>query len=513
MSAQAYPVVKRIGLLLGPLLSVGLLLAPTPEGMTPEGQRVGAVALLMGVWWITEAIPIPATSLAPLALFPLLGIMDGKALAVSYGDQNIFLFAGGFFIAMAMQKWGLHERLALNIIVRTGTNPHRLVLGFMAATAFISMWMSNSATAMMMLPIGLAVIGEVAGKVSQDEAGKKAAGNFSVCVALGIAYAASIGGVGTLVGTPPNIVLVGAMTKLFPEAPRIGFGQWMLVGVPLVLILTPITWLLLTRVMYPVSALGKESDGDAAIRARLSALGPMRRAERVVMLTFCATALAWIFRADLELGSFTIPGWTRLLPNAKYVNDGTVAILFSLLLFIVPSGKERGDKVLDWDWALRIPWGVLLLFGGGFALAEGFSTTGLVEWAGDRLAVLSGFTLLATVLVLCTAVTFLSEVTSNTALSTIMLPILAATATHALGVHPLVLLIPATLSNSLAFMMPVGTPPNAIVFGSGCVTMPQMVRAGLVLNLVGIVVVTAITFLIVVPLFGIGGGDVPAWAR
>ncbi len=499
---------RRIGLYLGPIALLVTILSPTPAGMSPEGQRVAAVAVLMGVWWISEAIPIPATSLLPLALFPLLGVMSGKDLAASYGDPNIFLFAGGFFIAMAMQKWRLHERIALNIVARTGGNPSRLVLGFMIATAFLSMWISNSATAMMMLPIGLAVIDEVAHKT-----GDKSAGNFGVCLMLAIAYAASIGGTGTIVGTPPNIVLAGTMNHIFPDAPRIGFLQWMIFAVPFVVVFIPIVWLLLTKVLCPIGELGTQSDGESAVRERLAALGPMNRGESIVLIVFCMTALAWITRSDLQIGDYTIPGWSSLLAHAKYVNDGTVAVFFAVLLFVIPVDRKTGETTLDWDWAVRIPWGVLLLFGGGFAIAQGFSDTGLVEWVGGHLHVLSGFPLLAILLIMCAAVTFLTEFTSNTALANIMLPILAVTATKALHLHPLVLLVPATLSASMAFMMPVATPPNAIVFGSGHITVPQMARTGFVLNLVGVVLVVLVTYLIVMPVLNITPGELPAWSQ
>jgi sodium-dependent dicarboxylate transporter 2/3/5 len=499
---------RRVGLYLGLLAFLAVFLSPTPAGMSPEGQRVAAVAMLMGVWWITEAIPIPATSLLPIALFPILGVMSGKDLAVSYGDPNIYLFAGGFFIAMAMQKWRLHERIALNIVARTGSDPGSLVLGFMVATAFLSMWISNAATTMMMLPIGLAVIEEVTGTSE-----RKSAGNFGLCVMLGIAYASSIGGVGTLVGTPPNIVLAGTMNRIFPDAPRIGFGQWMFFGVPFVLAFIPIAWYLLTHWLCPIRGVAMRQDGGGAVKQRLVAMGPMSRGERIVLVVFCLTALAWIFRADLQIGAFTIPGWSRLLPDATYVNDGTVAIFFAVLLFVLPVDRKNGEYALDWEWAQRIPWGVLLLFGGGFAIAQGFSDTGLVEWAGGHLDVLSGAPLLVILIVLCVAVTFLTEFTSNTALATIMLPILAVTATQGLHVHPLVLLVPATLSASMAFMMPVATPPNALVFGSGYVTVPQMARAGIVLNLVGVVLVVLLTYFVVIPMLNITPGILPAWAR
>jgi sodium-dependent dicarboxylate transporter 2/3/5 len=287
----------------------------------------------------------------------------------------------------------------------------------------------------------------------------------------------------------------------------------MFFGIPFVLIFIPLAWVLLTRVLCPLGDVGSLADGEGAVKERLRELGPMSRGERIVLVVSSLTALAWIFRADLQAGAFTIPGWSRLIPHATYVNDGTVAIFFAVLLFMIPVDRKAGEYALDWDWAVRIPWGVLLLFGGGFAIAQGFNDTGLVEWAGGHLSVLSGFPLLVILIILCTCVTFLTEFTSNTALATIMLPILAVTATQGLHVHPLVLLVPATLSASMAFMMPVATPPNALVFGSGYVTVPQMARVGFFLNLAGIVLVVLITYFVVIPVLNITPGELPIWSQ
>lgn len=508
MTSTVYPIHKRIGLWLGIVLFAIVMALPNAEGLTTEGRRVAAVSLLMGVWWITEAIPIPATSLAPLALFPLLGIMDGKDLASSYGDSNIYLFAGGFFIAMAMQKWSLHERIALRILYRTGTNPHRLVLGFMLATAVISLWISNTATAMMMLPIGIAVIEQMRRRDASLEGE-----NFGIAVMLGIAFAASIGGVGTLVGTPPNIVFVGIFSKLYPEAPKVGFGQWMTFGIPVVALLIPVSWLMLTRVQFPLKATGDFTAGRETIANRLRELGPMSRGELVVLIVWVLTALCWIFREDLKLGLFTVPGWSRVLSHPGFANDGTVAVAFALLLFFIPIDRKRGVYALDWEWAQRIPWGVLLLFGGGFAIAKGFNDTGLIQWMGAHLSVLQGASPLTMILIVAVTVTFLSEFASNTALATIMLPVLAVTASSTLNINPLLLMIPATFSASLAFMMPAGTPPNALVYGTGYVTIPQMARAGLVLNFLSIAITVAIAYFIIIPVMGISPGELPIWAK
>lgn len=503
---EGYSFHKKLGLPLGIALFVGALLLPTPEGMTTEGHRAGAVAILMATWWMLEAAPLAATALIPVALFPLLGILPAGEVTQAYGDPNIFLFMGGFFLAMAMQKWNLHERIALNIVVRTGTDPSRLVLGFMLGTAFLSMWISNTATTLMMLPIALAVIDQM-----KERAHGEGAENFPIALMLGIAYSASFGGVATLIGTPPNGVLVTQYTVLFPDAPEIGFFQWMLVGVPMAAIMLPVTWILLTRVLFNFRGL-TFTGAREEIEGRIRSLGVMNRGERIVLVVWVCTALAWIFRADINLGVLTIPGWRNLFPNPAYVHNGTVAIAAALALFAIPVDLKRGEFALDWEWARRIPWGILILFGGGLALAQAFKTTGLVEWLGGKLTLLEGVPPLFVVLAIALMLTFLTEVTSNTATTSIMLPILGGAAAPALGVHPLLLMIPATISASCAFMLPVATPPNAIVFGGGHLTVPQMARAGILLNFIGIFLVTLITYFIAVPIFDIVFGEMPAWA-
>jgi sodium-dependent dicarboxylate transporter 2/3/5 len=505
MDGEGYPLYKKLGLVAGPIAFGLILLLPTPEGMTVEGQKAAAVTTLMAIWWITEALPLAATALVPIALYPPLGILSGSVVTRSYGDANIFLFAGGFFIAMAMQKWNLHERVALNIVYRTGTNPSRLVLGFMLGTAFLSMWISNTATALMMLPIATAVIYQMQ---QQNYPGVR---RFATALLLSIAYSASIGGIATLIGTPPNGVLLTQYGELFPDAPSIGFFQWMLLGVPLTAILLPTVWLLLTRVLFSFRDVAFPAAHDE-IRGRIDALGRMKRGERIVTVVWATTAFAWIFMKDINLGIGVIPGWTRILPDPSLVNHGTVAIAASIVLFLAPVDVRRGEFALDWEWAKRIPWDVLLLFGGGIAMADAFKTTGLVEWVGDRLELLEGVPPILVILAIAAMLTFLTEVTSNTATASIMLPILGGAAAPALGVHPLLLMIPAALSVSCAFMLPVATPPNAIVFGGGHITVPQMARAGFLLNLVGTLFITTLTYLIAVPVFGITLDSVPDWA-
>ncbi len=506
MQNNSYPVHKKLGLLGGMVLFLVLLLMPTPAGMSPEGQRAMAVALLMAVWWMTEALPLAATALVPIALFPLFGVLSGKEITLAYGDDNIFLFAGGFFIAMAMQKWKLHERIALNIVVRTGVNPSRLVLGFMLATAFLSMWISNTATTLMMLPIAMAVINEMGKRSAEGDVSR-----FAICLLLGVAYSASIGGVATLIGTPPNGVLLTQYRTMFPDAPEIGFVQWMIIGVPFSCIMLPMTWLLLTRVLFHFEHLHFEGAKEE-IDNRLHALGKMGRGEKIVLVVWIATALSWIFLKDIQIGSVTIHGWADLFPEPKYIRNSTVAIFFSIVLFMIPVDIKKREFALDWEWAIKIPWGVLILFGGGLALAKAFATTGLVQWTGDKLTLLEGVSPLLVIVCIALMLTFLTELTSNVATTSIMLPILGGAVAPVLGVHPLLLMVPAAISASCAFMLPVATPPNAIVFGDGHITVAQMARAGLLINLMGVILVTLITYFLAVPVFEIVLGEVPKWA-
>lgn len=502
---KRYSVLKRVGLFLGPLSFFVVLLAPNPEGLSVLAQRTAAVSILMVVWWISEAISLSATALIPLGLFPILGVMSAKDVSAAYGNPNIFLFAGGFFIAMAMQKWNLHERIALNVVKRTGSQPQTLVWGFMLATAILSMWISNTATAVMMLPIALAVIETIT-----KNAKGKGADRFAICVLLGIAYAASIGGLSTLIGTPPNGVFLGQFSEMYPEAGEIGFLQWMMIGVPLSAILLPVTWLFLTKILFRFDGLSMV-DVDRVIRDRIDALGAMSRGEKTVLVVWLGTAAAWIFRSDIDLGSLVIPGWSRWFPQAAYIHNGTIAILSALLLFVIPVDLKKGEFALDWEWAKRIPWGILILFGGGLALAVGFDRSGLVLWIGGKLTALQGMPPIVVIGCIALLLTFVTELTSNVATAAIMMPILGGALAPALGVNPLLLMIPAAISASCAFMLPVATPPNAIVFGGGHITVPQMARAGLGLNLIGVFVVTLITYYLAVPVFEISFSELPTW--
>ncbi|MBN1598861.1 MAG: DASS family sodium-coupled anion symporter [Bacteroidales bacterium] len=492
---------KASGLFLGILAFTVILIIPTPGGMSVEAKRAAACTILMAVWWITEALPISVTALLPLALYPLLKIMDAKSVVIPYANENIFLFMGGFFIAMAMQKHSLHRRIALVIIYHLGTSPRKLVLGFMVATAFLSMWISNTATTMMMLPIGLAVINHVKDVLGTKNDTKL---KFGTALMLGIAYSASIGGVGTLVGTPPNIVFAGVIKTMFPGLHEIGFVEWMAIGLPIVIIFIPLTWLFLVYIASPPEV-NKIPEGKEIISDEIKLLGKMSYGEKVTLTIFCLTALGWIFRKDIPLGAITIPGWSNLLGIDHMVHDSTVAIIGALLLFIIPVNLKKAEFILDWEWAKRIPWGILLLFGGGFALAESFQTTGLDISIGNIFSQINFSSGILIVFCICLFMTFLTEFTSNTATITMMLPVLGAMAVS-FSTHPFLLMIPATIATSFAFMMPVATPPNAIIFGSNYIKIHQMARVGLTLNLIGVVIITLFMYLVAFPMLGIAAG-------
>ena len=491
---------RRIGLLAGPLLFFGMLMLPVPADMPAAAWPMAAIALLMAVWWITEAIPIPATSLLPLVLMPLTGVMPIKDAAAPFANELIFLFLGGFLIALGMQRWNLHRRIALSIVFFVGTSPSRLIFGFMLSSAAISAFVSNTVTALMMMPIGLAVISQIVEEGRRegldqviDFAPERFA--FGINLMLGIAYAASIGGMATLIGTPPNTVLAGYVRQHYGL--EITFARWMLVGVPLSAVMLVLCWLWLTRIAHPMKLL-KVPGGRRLIEAELRSLGSWSKGERWTGLVFAVTALAWIFR----------PLLVKLLPVSASLSDAGIGLMGGLLLFLIPIDWRQGRFVLNWEWAERLPWGVLILFGGGLSLAAGFDKTGLSAWLAGRVQLFGDAPLLLLVLMVTTLIIFLTELTSNTATAAMAMPLLAAVA-EGIGHNAMMLLVPAALAASSAFMLPVATPPNAIVFGSGYVTIPQMARSGFVLNLIGLVLIPLITWLLVLPLFGAPSGFMP----
>ena len=496
---------RTIGLWLGLAAFLFLMAFPVDPANVPA-SRLAAVALLMAIWWVSDAIPLFATALLPLILYPVLGIMSGRATAPVYFNSTIVLFIGGFMIALTMEKWDLHKRIALNIIHAVGGGPTRIVLGFMLAAAFLSMWISNTATAVMMVPIGLAMVLQI-----EDEFGKERTHKFAVGLMLGIAYACSVGGLTTLVGTPPNLSFVRIFEIIFPDAPPIAFGQWIVMSLPIGIVLLVVAWLLITRVFYRASD-EIEVDRDVVTRAR-DALGAISFEEKTVLAVFASTALLWVFRVDLQVGIGTIPGWSRLLPFPEMIDDGTVAIAMASLLFFIPT-KDRSkgaDRIMGPDVIPRLPWNIVLLFGGGFALAAGFQQTGLAQIIGNQFEVLASLPTFLMILLVCLALTFLTELTSNLATTEMILPILASVAVVT-GTHPLILMIPATLSASCAFMMPVATPPNAIVFGSDRISVGEMARIGIVLNLVGALLISAVVFTVGTVVFDIDPSVLPEWA-
>jgi len=498
---------KTLGFWFGIASFVLILAWPTPEGMRPEAQRTAATVALMGCWWIGETLPLGVTALVPLVAYPLLHIMPSAKVAPNYTNHFVFLLLGGFFIALAMQRWNLHTRIALLIIRLVGTSARRLVLGFMLATSFLSMWISNSATTMMMMPIGLGLVVKI--EEMQGKNPRPSVANFGACLMLGIAYAANIGGVGTLVGTFPNIVFAGMFEEHFPGGPEITFVDWLKIGLPFAVLFIPLMWLYLVMGVLPIK--GKLLENvDEIIRRELSDLGKMGRGEAMVLTVFIATALLWLFRSDINVGNFTIPGWGELLGLKGYVHDATVAMAMGILCFILPVDRKKSIPLLDWEHGKKAPWGILLLFGGGFAIAAGFEASGLTQYVGEQLIMLQGVPIPLIVAAITLVMVFLTEVTSNTATTTMMLPILAATA-HVLKINPLLLMLPATISASCAFMLPIGTPPNAIVFASGRVSLIQMGKTGFLLNIITVAFVTAFIYFWVVPVFGISLNEPPAW--
>lgn len=486
----------RIGMCYCAVLALLAGLASYFAGVPVAAATMAGLATLMAICWVTEVVPIPVTSLFPLALFPLFGVAELDVVGASYGKPVIFLFLGGFMLALGLQRSGVHRRIALWIVDQVGIQPTRLILGFMLASALLSMWISNTATVLVMLPIALAVMEEA----KQSGADSKLLSKFGVALMLGIAYSADIGGMATPVGTPPNLVLLQLYSELVPDREPIGFGQWMMLGIPLAVLFLSGGWLLMTRVIFRFPQAGLFGQTNV-IRSARTALGPVRRDERVTVAVFAVVALLWTTGADLELGSRYIPGWRGLL-GLEMVGDAAVAIGGACILFIIPSRDHAGETLLTWNQTSEIPWGLLLLFGGGFALAAGFQASGLSASIGSALKGLAGMHPILLVIIVCFVITFLTEVTSNTATTSLILPILAE-ASQTLGIDPLLLMIPATLSASCAFMMPVASPTQAIVFGSGYVPIRQMVRAGIWFNLLGIFLVTVLFLLLAGPVFGI----------
>lgn len=506
--AKSYKYGKLIGLITAFILFFLTLIFVKTENQIIT--RMIAVAILMATLWITEAVPLAVTALLPVVLYPMLGIMNGKTVSETYFNHIIFLFIGGFLVAMAMEKWNLHKRIALRILLWMKIGAGNILLGFMFATFFLSMWISNTATTMMMIPIVLSVIDKI-GEEMDEKSHKK----YSIALLLGIAYSASVGGIATLIGTPPNIVFSQIFSITFPDAPEISFAKWMIFALPLSLIMFAITWGLLYIMYVPKKALNK--DLKDKLRKQYNELGKMSFEETVVLVAFVILALLWLFRSsiDIDLGqnfNLKIPGWAKLFAHPDYFNDGTVAILISLLLFIIPSKNRKNDTIMDKETAMKLPWNIVILFGGGFALAKGFVSSGLSQYIAKSFSSLTNVNPVVLIIIIAISLAILTEFTSNTATSQMSLPILAAISVSA-SINPLLIMIPATIATSLAFMMPVATPPNVIIFGTGKIKIKDMLKAGTILDVLGVIVLTVVVFLIVVALFKIEPHVLPEWAK
>lgn len=467
---------RKIGLVLGPLVFVIILLFFNPEGLSTQAKAVLACAAWIAIWWITEATSIAVTALLPIVLFPLSGGLSLREATTSYGHKYIFLFIGGFILSIAIEKWSLHKRIALSIIKIVGTNVTQIILGFMVATAFLSMWISNTATAVMILPVGMAIVAQLKDNPDTIEDENQI---FGKALMLAIAYSASIGGMATLIGTPPNLVLAGVVQETYGT--EITFAQWFAFGFPISILFLFLCWLYLTKIAFKFKQ-KTFPGGKEEIESRLKKLGKISFEEKTILAVFILTALAWITR------SFFIK---QFVPA---IDDTIIAITSAVILFLLPA-KEKGKTLLTWEDTINLPWGILLLFGGGMALASGFEKSGLAVWIGSQMTALETVPLIVLLLILITAVNFLTEITSNLATTAMLLPVLVSLAA-AIGVHPYFLLVGATVAASCAFMLPVATPPNAVVFGSGLLKIEDMVKKGIWLNIASIILLTLIVYFV-----------------
>ena len=465
---------KSLFLISGPLLFLAMQFFSPPAGMSESAYSLLSITLWMALWWVTESVPIAITALLPIILFPMTGAVDLQTTTASYGHKYIFLYMGGFMLAIAIEKWNLHKRIALNIIKIIGTNISKIILGFMVATAFLSMWISNTATAVMMLPIAMSIVAQL-----QDNPNTEKNENliFGKALMLSIAYSASIGGMATLIGTPPNLVFAGYVEETYGI--EITFLQWLKFGVPIAIPLLVIAWLYLTKFAFKFKQ--KEfPGGKEEINRLLVLIGPMKREEKLVSSIFVLTAFCWITRSFILQEFF------------PFIDDTIIAMTAGVLLFVVPASDFK-KRLITWEDAVKLPWGIILLFGGGMALAAGFQITGLASWLGAQMSVFQGLSVLVLVFVVITLVNFFTEFTSNLATTAMLLPILAPIAIS-LNINPYMLMVACTIAASCAFMMPVATPPNAVVFGSGYLRIPDMIKSGIWMNIISILFLTLMVY-------------------
>lgn len=480
---------KKIGLILGPLTFFVFLIFGQFEGLSNSGQSVLASTLWIAIWWVTEAIPIAATALLPIILFPLSQGMELPTTTESYGHKYVFLYLGGFLIAIGIEKWNLHKRIAINIISFIGTDVRKVILGFMIATAFLSMWISNTATSVMMLPIGVAIIKQLKDNPASLENENTI---FGKALMLGIAYSASIGGIATLIGTPPNLVMAGVISEIYNY--EITFFKWFIFGFPISIILLFFCWYYITRVAYVFNQ--REFPGGRSEVNRLKTdLGPISYEEKIIAIIFALAGFCWITRSFLL---------QSILP---VLDDTIIAISFGLILFVIPS-KAKTNTLLNWKDTIQLPWGVIILFGGGMAIAKAFEISGLAIWLGELMTTLNALPFFILIIFLIAAVNFLTEITSNLATTAMILPVLASLAFE-IGVHPFGIMIGAAVAASCAFMLPVATPPNAIVFGSGYLKIPDMVSRGIVLNIFSIILIAVMVYFILPLLWDINLNNFP----
>ena len=483
---------QKLGLWFGLTSFTLLMVLPPPENMDPLAMRAAAVSLLMAIFWVTEAISIFATSFLPIALFPLLGVLDAKQIASSYGHHIVLLILGAFFVAKAIESNNLHKRIALSTIRAAGTSRPKVMLSFMIATSILSMWTSNNSTTLMMLPIGMAIL------YREKELGADIS-RFAPALMLCIAYSASIGGTGTLVGTPPNLLFVSTVEEIFPDAPLLVFSDWLKIGIPFVVLFLPVSWIYLVK-YFKVD--GDLKGSSEIIDQEYHDLGPMSEGEKKVSLIIFIYAMGFIFRN----------WWSGLLGVESFVKDSTVAFLASFFLFLLPSGRKddsgRSVKLLDWKEAKEIPWGIAMMIGGGLAIASSFKSSGLISWVAGVIN-LEGIPILLVILIFVTAMVFITEINSNTASTAIFLPLLAGLS-KAGGFHPYILMIPATIAASCAFMLPSGTGPNASVLSSGHLSIPQMAKVGFGLNILVIIFIVILLYFVILPIMNISS-SVPSW--
>ena len=469
---------KKIGFWLGIFSFLLVLNLPNPEGLSDAGRLTGAVFLLMGIWWAFKAIPLQVTALLPLILFPLLGVLEIGTISKEYMNKVQFLFAGGFIIAIAIQKWGLHKRVALNILKFSGLNAKGIIASFMIASAVLSMWVMNTSTAIMLLPVGISVIKVITDTV--DYISKEQKFNFQLCLLLGIAYASTVGGIATPIGTSPNGVLIQFASDNYNT--DIGFATWISIGLPITLGLGPIIWFLLTCIIFPVNFIANQ-ESKIKLNSMLDDLGPMSNEEKKVILIFAFTAFCWIFRQLLDN-----------LPGLNFLDDSVIAMVGAISLFFV-SQKSKTEKLLNWDDVQNgFPWGLIFLFGGGMALAYVVNDSGLALWLASLIPSKAAFMLI--LLVVIVMVILLTELTSNLTTTVTFLPVVASVGLN-LGIDPLLLILPLTIAASCAFMLPVATPPNSIVYASNLIPIQKMVKAGIFINLTSIVYVFLISYYLI----------------